>query len=101
MERDGVVWWLGAVCTFAAGPIGAGGFAALDGVEAAIADALARDDFTGAVTALSALRGPIDAFFEEVQVNTENQTQRRNRLNLLNTIRTICLQVADLTRIDG
>ena len=47
------------------------------------------------------LRAPADAFFEAVQVNTDNQVVRRNRLNLLNRIRQTCLRVADLTRIEG
>jgi glycyl-tRNA synthetase beta chain len=50
---------------------------------------------------MAALRGPIDAFFEAVQVNSDNPVVRRNRLNLLSQIRTVCGQVADLTRIEG
>jgi glycyl-tRNA synthetase beta chain len=51
--------------------------------------------------AMASLRAPIDAFFEAVQVNSDNQVVRRNRLNLLSRIRQICLSVADLTRIEG
>jgi glycyl-tRNA synthetase beta chain len=36
-----------------------------------------------------------------VQVNTDNPVVRRNRLNLLSRIRTICLSVADLTKLEG
>jgi glycyl-tRNA synthetase beta chain len=36
-----------------------------------------------------------------VQVNSDNDIIRRNRLNLLHRIRTICLSVADLARIEG
>jgi glycyl-tRNA synthetase beta chain len=36
-----------------------------------------------------------------VQVNSDNQVVRRNRLNLLHRIRAICLSVADLARIEG
>ena len=53
------------------------------------------------MAAMAELRAPIDAFFEAVQVNAENQVVRRNRLNLLGQIRDICLGVADLTRIEG
>ena len=59
------------------------------------------EDFAAAMTAMAALRAPIDAFFTAVQVNDENAILRRNRLNLLSRIRTICLQVADLTRLEG
>jgi glycyl-tRNA synthetase beta chain len=50
---------------------------------------------------MASLRAPIDAFFEAVQVNAENQVIRRNRLNLLHLIRATCLKVADLTRLQG
>ena len=50
---------------------------------------------------MAALRGPIDGFFEAVQINAENETLRRNRLNLLSQIRSICNSVADLSRIEG
>jgi glycyl-tRNA synthetase beta chain len=53
------------------------------------------------MTAMAALRAPIDAFFEAVQVNADSEVVRRNRLNLLSRIRKICLSVADLTKIDG
>ena len=53
------------------------------------------------MTAMAALRAPIDAFFTAVQVNSDNDIIRRNRLNLLSRIRTICLSVADLTKLEG
>ena len=59
------------------------------------------EDFAAAMAAMARLRAPIDAFFEAVQVNTDNQVIRRNRLNLLHRIRAICSGVADLTRIEG
>jgi glycyl-tRNA synthetase beta chain len=62
---------------------------------------MAAEDFAAAMAAMAALRAPIDAFFTAVQVNTDNQIVRRNRLNLLHRIRALCGQVADLTRIEG
>ena len=76
-------------------------FAALDAAEAAIAPAMENEDFAAAMRAMAALRAPIDAFFEAVQINTDNAILRRNRLNLLHRIRATCLQVADLTRLEG
>ncbi|GFE65953.1 glycine--tRNA ligase subunit beta [Litoreibacter roseus] len=76
-------------------------FAALDTAEAKIKPAMAAEDFQTAMSAMAALRGPIDGFFEAVQVNSDNDIVRRNRLCLLNRIRVICLSVADLTRIEG
>ena len=43
--------------------------AALDNAEAKASAAIEKEDFTGAMTALATLRGPIDAFFEQVTVN--------------------------------
>lgn len=62
---------------------------------------MAEEDFGTAMAAMAALRAPIDAFFTAVQVNSDNQIVRRNRLNLLHRIRSICSGVADLTRIEG
>ena len=66
-----------------------------------IAPAMDAQNFATAMAAMADLRGPVDAFFEAVQVNTDSDILRRNRLNLLSSIRSTCLQVADLTRIDG
>ncbi len=76
-------------------------FAALDTAETTITPAMAAEDFTTAMQAMARLRAPIDAFFEAVQVNSDNAIIRRNRLNLLHRIRSICGQVADLTKIEG
>ncbi|MFA3916021.1 glycine--tRNA ligase subunit beta [Ruegeria hyattellae] len=100
-ERDGVEYSYGADVKFAETDSEKALFAALDAGQAKIAPALKAEDFSAAMAAMAALRGPIDAFFEEVQVNTDNDVLRRNRLNLLSQIREICSSVADLTRIEG
>jgi glycyl-tRNA synthetase beta chain len=99
--KDGVEYSFGADPKFAEAPEELALFAALDAAEKAIAPAMQAEDFAGAMAAMADLRAPIDAFFTAVQVNAENQIVRRNRLNLLSRIRTICLSVADLTRIEG
>ncbi len=76
-------------------------FAALDAADAQIAPAMAAGRFEEAMHAMAGLRAPIDAFFDTVQVNAENQILRRNRLNLLHRIRETCQGVADLRRIEG
>ena len=76
-------------------------FDALDTAETAIAPALEAQDFASAMSAMAAMRPAVDAFFEAVQVNADNEVVRRNRLNLLSRIRTACAQVADLTKIEG
>ena len=100
-EKDGVEYSFGADVKFAESDAERALFAALDTAEAAITPAMTSEDFAAAMSAMAALRAPIDAFFNAVQVNTDNEIIRRNRLNLLHRIRTICLSVADLTRLDG
>ena len=100
-ENDGVSYSFGADAKLAETDTEKALFTALDQAEAAIRPALAAEDFPAAMAAMAALRGPVDAFFEEVQVNAENQILRRNRLNLLNQIRETCVRIADLTRIEG
>ncbi len=99
--RDGVEYSFGADPKYARAPEEKALFDALSAQQGAISEAIANEDFAAAMQALAALRGPIDAFFEAVQVNDRSDVVRRNRLNLLSTIRGLCLQVADLRRIEG
>ncbi len=98
---DGVEYSYGPDVKFAEDDAEKALFAALDLADAAIIPAMKAEDFAAAMEAMAGLRAPIDAFFEAVQINTDNQIVRRNRLNLLGRIRDICLSVADLTRIEG
>jgi glycyl-tRNA synthetase beta chain len=100
-QKDGVEYSFGADPKFAETDAERALFAALDKAEAEITPAMAAEDFPKAMAAMAALRAPIDAFFTAVQVNSDNQIVRRNRLNLLHRIRAICSGVADLTRIEG
>ncbi|WP_300442613.1 glycine--tRNA ligase subunit beta [uncultured Mameliella sp.] len=100
-EKDGVEYSFGADVKFAETEEERALFSALEAAEARIAPAMTAEDFGTAMEAMAALRAPIDAFFEAVQVNAENQVVRRNRLNMLASIRKTCLQVADLTKIEG
>jgi glycyl-tRNA synthetase beta chain len=99
--KDGVEYSYGADVKFAETDEERALFAALDRAEATITPAMAAEDFGTAMAAMAALRAPVDAFFTAVQVNSDNQIVRRNRLNLLSRIRTICSGVADLSRIEG
>lgn len=98
---DGVEYSYGADVKFAETDAEVALFEALDRAEAAIAPALAAEDFATAMGAMAGLRAPIDGFFDSVQVNADADVLRRNRLNLLHRIRATCGQVADLTRVEG
>ena len=99
--KDGVEYSYGADLKFAETDEERALFAALDTAEALITPAMATEDFATAMTAMATLRAPIDAFFTSVQVNSDNPITRRNRLNLLHRIRSICAGVADFTKLDG
>lgn len=100
-EKDGVEYSFGADVKFADTDEERALFAALDAAETRIKPAMQTEDFAAVMAALADLRAPIDAFFTAVQVNDDNEILRRNRLNLLSRIRTLCLDVADLTRVEG
>lgn len=100
-EKDGVEYSFGADRKFAEDETEKALFDALEAGGAAISPAIEAGDFAAAMRGMAALRAPIDAFFEAVQVNADNEILRRNRLNLLSQIRKVCGHVADLTKVEG
>jgi len=99
--KDGVEYSFGADPKFAETGEERALFAALDASEPAIREAVRLEDFPAAMAAIAGLRAPIDAFFETVQINSDNQILRRNRLNLLSRIRDAGRLIADFGRIEG
>ncbi len=75
--------------------------AALDAAEPEAAAALETEDYSRAMSALAALRAPLDAFFDRVTVNDPDAQLRRNRLRLLARLRAAMDAVADFSRIEG
>ena len=100
-EKDGVAYEFGADPKFAEAAEETALFNALEAAKPKLEAANAAEDYAAGMETLATLRAPIDAFFEAVQVNTDNAVVRRNRLNLLSTIRSTVLKVADLTRIEA
>lgn len=100
-KKDGVQYELDPDVKYADHDAETALFAALDQAEQAIKPAVETEDFAAAMAALSALRAPIDDFFEAVQVNADKELVRRNRLCLLNRIRSVMGQVAQFAQIDG
>ncbi|MCJ2041769.1 glycine--tRNA ligase subunit beta [Methylobacterium sp. J-059] len=74
---------------------------ALATARAEASAAVAKEDFAGAMRALSHLRAPVDAFFEHVTVNADDAALRENRLALLNALRAATREVADFSAIVG
>jgi glycyl-tRNA synthetase beta chain len=75
--------------------------AAIARAETDVVAALGQGDFAAAVSALSALRAPVDAFFEAVLVNDADADVRRRRLELLAALRNAMHKVADFSKIAG
>ena len=67
----------------------------------AVETALEAEDFAAAMTALAALRAPVDAFFTDVLVNSDVAEERENRLKLLGQVRAVMGQVADFGLVAG
>jgi len=67
----------------------------------AVDAALETEDFAAAMTALSKLRAPVDAFFDKVMVNSDVAAERDNRLKLLGQVRDVMGRVADFGQVTG
>lgn len=100
-DKDGVEYSFGADAKFAEDASETTLLDALSEKGRAISSAIEAEDFASAMQSMASLRAPIDAFFETVQVNADNDVVRRNRLNMLGQIRKTCLAVADLVQVEG
>jgi glycyl-tRNA synthetase beta chain len=56
-------------------------------------------DYTASLQTLAVLRGPVDAFFDDVMVNAEEMDLRLNRQGLLKSLHAAMNRVADLSRL--
>lgn len=74
---------------------------ALADAEERAAESLAAGDYTSALGVLASLRGPIDAFFDNVLVMAPEEELRENRLRLLNRFVALFERFADFGRLAG
>ena len=72
---------------------------ALDVAWPVIREALAQERFEDAMRELAALGAPIDRFFVDVLVMTDDPLVRQARLSLLAALRTTILDIADIAEI--
>ncbi|MHA1109286.1 MAG: DALR anticodon-binding domain-containing protein, partial [Alphaproteobacteria bacterium] len=75
--------------------------ASLTATMSASSALLENEDFNGAMSELAKLRGPVDAFFDKVTVNSEDPVLRINRLKQLSQIRSKLHEIADFSQIEG
>ncbi len=74
---------------------------AVGAAEPRVIQAIASEDFGAAMRALADLRGPVDAFFEKVLVNSQVPAERENRLKLLIQVRDAMGRVADFGQVNS
>ena len=72
-------------------------FAATQALRPTVQNALAHHDFQAALTALSAVKPQVDAFFDNVMVMADDAAVKQNRLNLLNELSQLMNAVADIS----
>lgn len=60
---------------------------------------LVSNDYTAVLIRLASLRTTIDAFFDNVMVNTPHEEVRNNRLALLYSLQQLFLSVADISQL--
>ncbi len=60
---------------------------------------VAAREYAGALTRLAELRAPVDQFFDDVMVMTDDEATKNNRLALLGELRALFLDVADISRL--
>ena len=56
-------------------------------------------EYEKALTQLAELREPVDAFFDNVMVMDDDEAIRNNRIALLNNLRGLFMQIADLSKL--
>ena len=70
---------------------------AVAAAEQAVAPLASQRQYTATLEQLAALRAPVDAFFEQVLVNAEDDAVKANRYALLARLRGLFLGVADIS----
>ncbi len=76
-------------------------FAVLGELTTRFVPVLAEERFNDAMAMLAGLRAPVDAFFDNVTDNCEDQELRVNRLKQLSKIRSTMHEIADFSEIEG
>ncbi|MCG8535203.1 MAG: hypothetical protein MI808_08915, partial [Pseudomonadales bacterium] len=56
-------------------------------------------DYPSRLQSLAALKEPIDAFFDKVMVNVDDEAVKNNRLALLNQLHQLFLDIADIAEL--
>ncbi|MDC0610892.1 glycine--tRNA ligase subunit beta [Vibrio sp.] len=63
----------------------------------ALEPTFAAGNYQDALAKLASLREPVDAFFDNVMVMADDEALKKNRLTLLNNLRNLFLEIADIS----
>jgi len=74
-------------------------YEAIEQLKGITAPLLANAQYQEALIALARLQKPADAFFDEVMVMTEDETLRKNRINLLCHLYALFMKIADISKL--
>lgn len=74
-------------------------YATLLGVKSEAAPFLENRQYEKALAVMLQMKEPVDRFFDNVMVMTENEAVRLNRLNLLTALGELVLRVGDISRM--
>ena len=74
-------------------------WSALAAAKESVTPMLVNRQYTEALTALAELREPVDKFFDDVMVMVDDEATKNNRLALLGELRSLFLDVADISRL--
>jgi len=72
---------------------------ALNKAEAGVGPLLDKGNYERALIELAQLNGPVDAFFDNVMVMSENSKLKTNRLAILRKLSNLFLSIADISRL--
>ena len=70
-------------------------------LDKAVSPMFEERDYTEALCRLAAQQAPVDRFFDDVMVMTDDEQLRHNRLALLNALHGLFLRIADISRLQG
>ncbi len=74
-------------------------FTTLNNLNDKVQQSVKAAEYEQALTQLAELREPVDAFFDNVMVMDDNEDVRNNRIALLNNLRGLFMQIADLSKL--
>jgi glycyl-tRNA synthetase beta chain len=76
-------------------------YEAITAIENECTDLFNSGEYQQGLEKLAALRKPVDNFFEDVMVMSDNKDQKVNRLALLKRIQSLFLRVADIALLQS